>query len=130
MIAVDTNVLVRFSVGDHPEQGSVAQSFFNRLAESGETAFVTAVTFAEFVWVLQKRYGVASDALPAIVETLLNVPSLEFEHDEAIRRAAAPGRGDFVDRFIHSIGAAAGCERTVTFDRTFAKLDGVELLGR
>lgn len=130
MIAVDTNVLLRFSIGDDPEQGKIAKRFFDRLAEANETAFIAAVTLAEFVWVLQRRYQVRPDDVPGALETLLNVPNLKFEHEAAVRRAIETEKGDFSDRLIHAVGAAAGCEKTVTFDRAFAKLDGVKLLGR
>lgn len=130
MIALDTNILLRFSTGDDPKQATIAKRFFDRLASERETAFIAAVTLAEFVWVLQKRYRVQPNDLSRALEPLLNVPNLTFEHEGAVRRAAADGPGDFSDRLIHFIGAAAGCQRTVTFDRAFAKLDGVELLGR
>lgn len=35
---------------------------------------------------------------------------------------------DLTDAIIRRPGQARGCERTVTFDRGFARLDGVELL--
>jgi len=130
VIAVDTNVLLRFSIGDDPQQGKIAKRFFDDLVTADETAFIAAATFAEFIWVLQRRYRVRRDELPLIVETLLNVPNLKFEHEAAIRHAIAAAEGDLVDRLIHFIGATAGCERTVTFDHSFARLDGVDLLRR
>ena len=128
MIAVDTNVLLRFFLHDHAEQGRVARRFFERLADSGETCFVSSVTMAEFIWVLQRRYNVLSEQLPAIIETILGVPNLTVEHEPALRHALAATGGNFSDRLIHFVGATVGCERTVTFDRRFAKLNGVELL--
>jgi predicted nucleic-acid-binding protein len=128
VIAVDTNVLLRFSIGDNAEQGKVAKRFFEQLVESNETAFVASVTLAEFVWVLEKRYQVKSADMSRALTTLLNIPNLSFEHEAAIRHAISTDGGNFSDRLIHFVGAAAGCARTVTFDRKFARLSGVELL--
>jgi predicted nucleic-acid-binding protein len=128
VIAVDTNVLLRFSIADDPGQGKIAKELFGRLAADSEIAFVAAVTLAEFVWVLQRRYRVQQGELHGILETLLNVQNLKFEHEAAIRHAMAGRQGDFVDRFVHFIGDSSGCERTVTFDRRFARVEGVELL--
>jgi predicted nucleic-acid-binding protein len=128
VIALDTNILLRFSIGDDPKQGKAAKRFFEGLASEGETAFVASVTLAEFVWVLEKRYRVRPDDVPEMLKPLLNVPNLTFEHEGPVRQAIAAAHGNFSDRLIHFIGAAAGCERTVTFDRKFARLSGVELL--
>lgn len=35
---------------------------------------------------------------------------------------------DIADLPIHQIGVAAVCSRTVTFDKCYARLDGVELV--
>lgn len=64
------------------------------------------------------------------IRELLAAPTIVAEQIEVVEAALAQQRGDFPDCLVHHSGAAAGCERTVTFDRTFARLDGVELLRR
>ncbi|HET6522482.1 MAG TPA: hypothetical protein VFG47_22055 [Geminicoccaceae bacterium] len=41
---------------------------------------------------------------------------------------ATKGAGDFADPLIGATNRAAGCERTVTFDREAARLDDFEAL--
>jgi predicted nucleic acid-binding protein len=41
--------------------------------------------------------------------------------------AIAQPRPDLADTLLHEVGKARNCERTVTFDRKFARLPGVEL---
>ena len=66
-------------------------------------------------------------AIRTAIIKLLEVPNLVFEAEDAVRLAAGNQHGDFVDRLVHFIGEAAGCDRTVTFDRNFARLQGAEL---
>ena len=82
----------------------------------------------ELVWVLGRGYGFDPIAIVETLAKLLEVPNLIVEDEDALRLATESGEGDFVDRLIHFIGEHAGCERTVTFDRRFARLSGVELL--
>lgn len=74
------------------------------------------------------KYGFEPNVIRAAITKLLEVPNLVFDAEDAVRLAAENNRGDFVDRLIHFIGKAAGCEGTVTFDRNFARLPGVERL--
>ena len=130
MIALDTNVLLRFTLRDDPKQAEAALRLMEGLVAAGESAFISVVTLVEFVWVLEDTYGIRKAELPDMVRKLLAVPNFVIEQEDAVRRAIELRDGDFSDRLIHFIGTAAGCDRTVTFDRAFAKLDGVELLGR
>jgi predicted nucleic-acid-binding protein len=128
VIAVDTNVLLRFALQDDAEQAEAASRFMAEIASTGEAVFVGLITLVEFAWVLEDAYGVSKDAVAEAVATLLSEPSIVIEQEEAVRRALGLPHGDFSDRIIHFVGLAAGCSKTVTFDRRFARLDGVELL--
>ncbi len=51
MIAVDTNVLVRLLVGDHPEQAKACQQLFAR-----HNVFISDSVLLETEWVLRAAY--------------------------------------------------------------------------
>ena len=56
MIAVDTNVLLRFVVRDDVVQFKRASRFFDqRTAE--DPAFISLIVLAEFVWALRRHHG-------------------------------------------------------------------------
>lgn len=128
MIALDTNVLLRFTLRDEPEQAKAAFRLLEAIAAEGEAAFVSSVTLVEFVWVLEDAYEVDTAEVLRIVRKLLDAEHIVIEQEDAVRRSLESDHGDFADRLIHFAGVAAGCERTVTFDRKFARLPGVELL--
>ena len=127
MIALDTNVLVRYLVRDDPRQAKIAARFFQKLT-SERPGYISSPVIVELVWVLGKGYGLEPSAIVAALAKLLEMPNLLVEDEDALRLTTERGHGDFVDCLIHFIGEHAGCDRTVTFDRRFARLPGVELL--
>jgi len=56
MIALDTNVLVRFLTQDDPGQGRLASTFIGSLTEANP-GFVCREVLVELVWVLERSYG-------------------------------------------------------------------------
>lgn len=130
MIAVDTNLLVRYLAHDDPAQTPIVSALFHGAAERGEQIYVSTVVLAEVVWVLTSVLRVAKQDLAAVLECLLaaaeerggSVP-LVLEHREAVRRALTDytsGRADFADYLIGRLSEAAGATITYTFDRTAA----------
>ena len=128
MIALDTNILLRLVLRDDAAQASAALRLMEKSAAAGEAAFVSLITLVEFAWVLEDTYGVSKNAIVEAIAKLLNDRNIVVEQESAVSLALETDHGDFSDRLIHFVGEAAGCERTVTFDRRFARLEGVELL--
>ena len=52
MIALDTNVIVRFLVRDDPAQARRAKALIDRLTEREERAYVSDIVLCELIWVL------------------------------------------------------------------------------
>lgn len=129
MIAIDTNVLLRYLLDDDGEQSPRAA----RLIEGERTVLVTDVVLAETLWTLRgKKYRLDRSTLAGVVEALFEEPSLRFENAQAVWRALHDFRGgedgmstgaDFPDALILNV-ARAVAERTdepfdglYTFDR-------------
>lgn len=128
MIAIDTNILVRYFVQDDPVQARLAEGLLiDRLTER-EPGLVTVVALVEMIWVLERVYGVAETAVKDIILALLELPTVTVEQAEAVAEAVSLRHGDLADRLIHCTGAIQGCDRTLTFDHRFARLEGVDLL--
>ena len=119
MTGVDTNVLVRFLVGDDPEQEARAARFFARAASEGERLFVPQIVVCELVWVLGHAYGKDRAEIAAGLESVLRARQLVFEEVEELHNALeryAAGDGDLADWLIWERSRAAGAERVATFD--------------
>ena len=130
MTGLDTNVLVRYIMQDDPKQSPLA----NRLIESlsaESPGFVPLVALVELAWVLSSGYGLDRDHLVQAVEGLLHTKEIIVERAETVwkaLRAFQAGGADFADSLIERSAVAAGCDRTVTFDRGAVKGCGMALL--
>jgi predicted nucleic-acid-binding protein len=128
VIALDTNILVRYIASDDPAQSKRAEALIEGELSAERPGFVAAITLCETLWVLRDRYRFSTAAQATVVETLLNSGQFVVEHEDCVAAALRSGHGDIADALIHFIGVKAGCTHTVTFDRRFARLGGVELV--
>jgi predicted nucleic-acid-binding protein len=127
MIALDTNVLVRFLVEDDVSQTAKVMSLFEQVIADGSTLFISDVVLCETVWVLISRYGFSRAEVAAVLQRLLNADHLSFSAPSQYARALAAfvvGKGDFADYVIREHGLAAGCTVVATFDQALLKETG------
>jgi predicted nucleic-acid-binding protein len=113
-VAVDTNVLVRAVVRNHPAQARVAA----KVLTEAELIAVALPCLCEFVWVLRRVYEFpASDAATAI-RALLAAANVEMNRPavEAGLSVLDAG-GDFADGVIAYEGNWLGGETFVSFDK-------------
>jgi predicted nucleic-acid-binding protein len=128
VIAIDTNILVRYFVRDDPEQAARAKRFIDVELSESDPGFVAVVALVELDWVCQRAYRFMPAEVHDAIKKLLETRQIVVERAEIVELALAHSNRDLADGLIHFIGAEAGCDRTITFDRTFARLPGVELL--
>ena len=84
MIAVDTNVLLRYLLHDDEAQAARADAVF----DAAETLLITDVVLVETVWTLAgRRYRLAKAELVAVLERLFSEPNIRFENDQVVWRA-------------------------------------------
>ncbi len=114
MRAVDTNVVVRYLTGDDPIQAAKARE----VIDAGNV-FVSTTVFLESEWVLRSVYGFSGNDVASALRAFAGLPSIEVESPELLAEVLdRMEKGmDFADA-LH-LGAAAGCEAMLSFDREF-----------
>jgi len=128
MLAIDTNVIVRFLTGDDPRQSAKAKTVIE-----GETVFVATTVLLETQWVLRSSYDFSSEAVTAILRAFAGLPSVTLQDAPLAAQALDwTDQGmDFADA-LH-LAAAADCDAFVSFDARLAKtakgLDAVRVHG-
>jgi predicted nucleic-acid-binding protein len=130
VIALDTNVLVRFLVQDDPEQALVAAEVIDRLTDA-DPGFVSREVLVELVWVLERAYGYGNAEISGALDGLLSSIELLIEAADDVGPALECYRSDgfgFADLMIAAAARRAGAAELVTFDRKAARLTGVRLL--
>ncbi len=84
MIGLDTNILVRYFAQDDPVQSrQAAQIIEHRLTEN-RPGFVSLVTMAETVWVLERAYGMSNLEVAAVVERMLQSDTLSVQNAQEV----------------------------------------------
>lgn len=120
MIALDTNVILRYLLRDDPKQAKKAKALVDRLDQDEERAYVSDVVLCEVVWVLKSAYGFGRDQIGAVLRQLIAARQLTFDSTDRLLRAIRAfetGKGEFADYVIREHGRDAGCEAVRTFDK-------------
>lgn len=131
MIALDTNVLVRFLTQDDAAQAALANETILSLTPDAP-GFVCREVLVELVWVLERAYKYSKTDITAALEGLLSAAELEIEAGDdagASLSAYCDGGFGFADLMIAAAARRASARTLVTFDRKAARLDGVTCLG-
>ncbi len=128
MIALDTNVLLRYLVQDGGNQAVIATRLIENDLSAENPGFVSLPVMCELVWALSQTYAQPRAAVVEAVLALLEASQIEVESRQIVRDAAEQKRADIADGLIHFVGQNHGCSKTVTFDRKFARLARVEML--
>ena len=119
MRAIDTDILVRYLTGDDPGQAARA-----RAAVDAGPVFASTTVLLESEWVLRSVYGFAGREVAAALRAFAGLPGVSVENPSLLAGALARTQEgmDFADA-LH-LGAAAGCEAMLTFDRGYIEAAG------
>ena len=131
MIAVDTNVLVRYLVRDDRGQAEAARALLQSVTAE-KPAYACREVVVELVWVLERAYGYSRDRIATILEELVATEGLVVEAADDVARAAfryRSGGAGFSDLMVLAAAQRIGALPLYTFDRKAARLEAVELLG-
>ena len=118
MIAIDTNVLVRYIVQDHKEQAARASAFIESL--SVDSGFISSIVLCELNWVLISAYKIKKEKRIVVLDTILSTSSFKIENlTIAIKalRSYQKGSADFSDYLILETAKQAGYSGVATFDK-------------
>lgn len=116
MLAVDTNVIVRYLTGDHPRQSARARALIDY-----EDVFVCTTVLLETEWVLRSVYGFSPAQVCKALRDFAGLARVSLEDDAlaALALDRMAGGMDFADA-LH-LGRAGVCDAFMTFDQGFIK---------
>jgi predicted nucleic-acid-binding protein len=117
MLAIDTNILVRFLTGDDLDQSRKARA----LIES-EDVFVPTTVLLETEWVLRSAYDLPAEKVADRLAAVAGLPRVTLEEPACVAQALAWVQSgmDFADA-LH-LSKTESCEAMVSFDRRFARV--------
>jgi predicted nucleic acid-binding protein len=116
MLAIDTNVVVRYLTGDHAKQSPRARALVN-----DNDVYLSTTVMLETEWVLRSVYDYSAAQVCKALRAFAGLPRVSLENPALAAFALDHAeRGmDFADA-LH-LGSASECEAMLTFDRKFLR---------
>ena len=97
MIAIDTNILLRYLLNDDVEQSNKASTLIN----GKDRVLITETVLVETIWTLRgKKYKLDKAAVVNVVNALFEEPNIIFEDSQTVWRAL----GDFTKAKAIKVG--------------------------
>ena len=130
MTALDTNVLIRYLVGDVPEQADAARELVDALTPD-DPGFICREVVLEVAWVLERSYGFTRHRIAEALMDLTASDSLVVENSDDVAAAGhryRQGGVGFSDLMILRAAERSNSTPLQTFDRRLARMQGVNLL--
>ena len=131
MIGLDTNVLVRYLTQDDAAQSRRVDTLVAQAVEAGARLHLDDIVLCELVWVLRGAYRFSKPTVASALDKIMSTALFSFDDRDLLRGALEEyreGSGDFADYVIGRRNIRAGCERTVTFDRSLTDSPSFSLL--
>lgn len=126
---IDTNLVVRYLVQDHPKHARVAESLFEACDRGELVVILLPAVLAECVFVLESFYGHSREAIAQALGTVIASAGIEIVdpaiHLDALQRYRK-SKLHFVDCLL-AAAAAAGSIPVASFDRGFRKFADVRI---
>lgn len=121
MIALDTNMLVRFYMEPKDGEAEKQRPIVARMMHDAASLFVSVSVLLELEWVLRGAYKFSPGEIAAAMEHLTGLDNCATENEGAILEAIRNYKQgmDFADAVHHA--SAARCAGLATFDKKFVR---------
>ena len=126
MLAIDTNLIVRYLVNDDPGQAARACKLID-----DNDVFVCVTVILETEWVLRSAYGFSAAQCAKALTDFAGLPRVTLEDAASVAKALGWMREgmEFADG-LH-LAKAEGCDAFISLDQDFAKaantLEGIKV---
>ena len=124
MTGIDTNILVRFLVGDDSKQANKVYRLFKNAEKEKTEFFVPLLVILELIWVLESVYEIERSDIVESLSQLILMPIFCFENLLAIQRFiidALKSKFDLSDLLIAHSAKSRNCSVILTFDKKATK---------
>jgi predicted nucleic-acid-binding protein len=118
MLAIDTNLVIRYLVDDDPDQSGKAKTLID-----GEDVFVAKTVFLEAEWLLRSVYHYDAAEVAGALRGFAGLEQVVMEDGARVAQALdwMQTGMDFADA-LH-LSKAADCEAFISFDRRLSRME-------
>jgi len=123
---IDTNVVLRYLLGDHAEFSSRAEAFMADLSEGTKKAEILDVVIVECVYVMEKYYEIPKSEIVEKLSGILNFSGIVNPDRSEILEAMLKYENSNIDIVDCILAARSSPEKVViSFDKDIEKLKAV-----
>jgi len=130
MKAIDTNILIRFLIGDDELQAKKVYLILKNTESSKKELFVPLLVVMEMIWVLESVYEISRAEILDSISDLLLMPIFKFDQQSTVQQFVHSAQGntyDLSDLLIAHSAEINGCTSVMTFDKKASKFKLFEL---
>lgn len=124
---LDTNIVLRYLLADHPKQSPRAKEFLERVEKGEEKVITTPLVIAEAVYVLEST-GADRKKISQALSKIISLPGLQIAGKQNFAKAFSLYQKkniDFVDAFHAVFAKEKGLKEVVSFDKDFDRVAGL-----
>lgn len=124
---LDTNIILRYLLADHPEQSPKAKEFLEKVERGEEKVITTALVIAEAVYVLEST-GAGRKKISQALSKIISLPGLQIVGKQNFAKAFSLYQKkniDFADAYHAVFARQKGLREIVSFDKDFDKVAGL-----
>jgi predicted nucleic-acid-binding protein len=131
MMGADTNIILRYFLGDDEAQSPVARQLIDKRCTPDQPLVVNLLVVLEVASFLEQRRKAPRPAIIAFLGTILAHPNLRVEANHVVATALdmfPRFKANFADCLISCVNRDAGLTTTMTFDKDAASPGMMTLL--
>lgn len=128
MNLVDANIIIRFLTRDHKTKAEKCKMLFEDAVKGRVKLYITDLTIAEVVWVLEKSYRCGKPEVRVKIEAILSTPNLIFQNKEIISECVVLYELyniDFIDTYQAVLMSKENIKVIYSYDSDFDVFAGI-----
>jgi predicted nucleic-acid-binding protein len=123
---IDTNVVLRYLLGDHPEFSPKAEAFMLDVSKGVKKVEILDVVIVEAIYVMEKYYEIPKTEIVEKLSGILNFSGIVNSDRSEILEALLKYENSNIDIVDCILAARSSAEKiVVSFDRDMKKLKAV-----
>jgi predicted nucleic-acid-binding protein len=127
--AIDADVILRFLLGDSPEQSANCRDLFARLQAGEQEVYLPEVALSDVVWTLQSFYRWPPERIAQFAQDLISLRGILMARKAIMRNALhlyVEYRIDFSDALIAAELTHGQYAELYSYDRDFDRVTDIK----
>lgn len=129
---LETSVIIRFLLGDHPTQSPQAKRIIQKAQGKEIELFTNELVLAELTWVLKSFYKLPKEEIIKHLRSILSFSELKIDNRKVVEDAmeifVTKNMDFFTDAYFAATVKCNNFDAILSFDHDFDKISGIKRL--